>query len=56
MRIDPKPQLSARAIESNIEYYKSKCVKYREGYKDARRELLKWEKRLNEISPNTYKS
>lgn len=56
MKIDPKPNLSARAIESNIEYYKSICLKYRAGYKDAKRELLKWTQRLNEISPNTYKS
>ena len=55
MRIDPKPKLSARAIESNIEYYKSKCDKYRAGYKDAKRELNKWTKRLDELSLNTNK-
>ena len=51
--IDPKPQLSAAAIKSNIEYYKSICLKYRQGYKDARRELNKWTERLNEIPLNT---
>ena len=53
MRIDPKPRLSARAIESNIEYYKNICSKYRAGYKDAKRELDKWTQRLNEISNTT---
>jgi hypothetical protein len=51
--IDPKPQLSRAAIESNIEYYKSICLKYQSGYRDAREQLAKWEQRLNEISPNT---
>ena len=51
--IDPKPQLSAAAIKSNIEYYKSICDKYRQGYKDAKKELTKWEQRLNEIPLNT---
>jgi len=54
--IDPKPRLSARAIESNIEYYKSICQKYREGYLDAKHELTKWQQRLNEISLDTTKS
>ena len=53
MKPDPKPKLSAAAIKSNIEYYQSICNKYREGYKDAKQELKKWEERLNEISLNT---
>jgi len=53
--IDPKPTLSKRAIECNIEYYKSICQKYREGYKDAKQELTKWQQRLNEIPLNTNK-
>jgi hypothetical protein len=52
---DPKPQLGAAAIRSNIEYYKSICDKYRNGYKDAKKELKKWELRLNDLSPNTNK-
>jgi hypothetical protein len=55
MKPDPKPQLSQAAIKSNIEYYKSICDKYRQGYKDAKQELKKWELRLNEISPCTDK-
>jgi len=50
--IDPKPNLSAAAIKSNIEYYKNICDKYRLGYKDAKKELNKWKQRLNEIPPN----
>ena len=53
MKIDPKPNLSARAIASNIEYYRSICHKYRAGYKDAKKELDKWTQRLNEISNTT---
>lgn len=53
--IDPKPNLSRAAILSNIEYYKSICVKYRQGYKDAKQELNKWTQRLNEVSHNTDK-
>ena len=48
--IDPKPQLSAAAISSNIEYYRSICHKYREGYKDAKKELDKWEQALENLS------
>jgi hypothetical protein len=50
MKPDPKPELSAAAIKSNIEYYKSICNKYREGYKTAKQDLKKWEQRLDEIS------
>ena len=50
MMTDPKPQLGAAAIKSNIEYYKNICDKYRQGYKDAKRELNKWEQRLNDLS------
>jgi prefoldin subunit 5 len=50
--IDPKPNLSRAAIEANIEYYKSRCDKYRQGYKEAKQDLKKWEQRLNEISLN----
>ena len=50
MKIDPKPNLSARTIESNIEYYKSICAKYREGYLDAKKELDKWEQALENLS------
>ena len=52
MKPDPKPKLSQAAIKSNIEYYKSRCDKYRQGYKDAKKDLKKWEERLNEISLN----
>ena len=55
MVIDPKPQLGPAAIKSNIEYYKSICDKYRQGYKDAKQELKKWEQRLNDLSSNTNK-
>jgi len=51
--IDPKPQFSQAAILSNIEYYKSICDKYRQGYKEAKRELTKWEQQLNDLPPNT---
>ena len=51
--IDPKPNLSAAAIKSNIEYYKSICYKHREAYKEAKQELTKWEERLNALSLNT---
>ena len=54
--IDPKPQLSAAAVKSNIEYYKSICDKYRQGYKDAKKELNKWTQRLDEIHTNTNHS
>ena len=51
--IDPKPNLSRAAIESNIEYYKSICSKYQTGYRDALEQLERWKQRLNEISHNT---
>lgn len=44
--IDPKPQLSTAAIKSNIEYYESICRRHREGYKLARKDLIKWQKQL----------
>jgi hypothetical protein len=49
MAIDPKPNLSRAAIEANIEYYQSICLKYRQGYKEARQDLKKWKERLNEL-------
>lgn len=52
MAIDPKPNLSAAAIKSNIEYYKSICLKYRQGYKTAKQEQKKWEEKLNALSHN----
>lgn len=52
MKPDPKPNLSRAAIEANIEYYQSICLKYRQGYKEARQDLKKWKERLNEISLN----
>lgn len=53
--IDPKPQLSAAAIKSNILYYKSICAKYQQGYLEAQEELTKWEQRLHDLSHNTNK-
>ena len=53
--IDPKPQLSRAAIESNIEYYKSICSKYETGFRDAKEQLERWEQRLHDISHNTDK-
>ncbi|CAB5225995.1 hypothetical protein UFOVP758_40 [uncultured Caudovirales phage] len=49
---DPKPNLSRAAILSNIEYYKSICAKYREGYKEAKQQMAKWEEQLNALSHN----
>jgi hypothetical protein len=53
--IDPKPKLSRAAIEANIEYYKSICLKYQTGYRDAKEQLEKWKQRLNEIPLDTNK-
>lgn len=54
--IDPKPQLSAAAINSNIQYYKSICSKYRAGYKDAKQQLTKWELALENLSRDPHRT
>jgi hypothetical protein len=54
--IDPKPRLSAAAISSNIEYYKSICSKYRAGYKDAKQQLNRWEQALENLSSDSNRT
>ena len=50
MKPDPKPQLSEKTIEINIQYHQALIEKYQDLITEEQRKIQQWQKQLSTLS------